>query len=1186
MKRMKKLLMLLMIVALILPSTAVNAGEYEGDCTGNFSVTKTAVTHAAPDALEKTEWLVGDTITFRIAISYISGDEVDKIVLRDLLSISGGSSQVLYDDDFRVNNIPAQFNANDVGDMIGEGETLYLYITYVAENAGGYENKVEVDGYRVRRSGTSHVNSKTAYAKFHVTMPELYVCKLPVDNIPIGGIIPFPGPPIPVPVPIPFPPCQGPCSGPQHGYYYRDVWQQGDQVTYQVEVFNPNLFDLTDVLVEDVGIGASEIIPIIPGGQSAFVYFTTSYMEIGMMPNLAKATWYYLPVGSQIPKPIVGECGTMVWIEPKPDIELSKYAVNPDDTLLDPKMVDIYDMLRYEFVIFNSGYTPLFDIILEDSTIGYSNTYPGPLLPGEKIYEYVDIFASDVLIGGHSSFVNFADVEANYPWPLFLRQPAFEELGFELNDQIFLRDMKVFDDAEERVDIMYPDISLMKNTFREDPDNPGNYIEEMYFYDDDFVYYVFTIENTGDVILNDVLLHDDMLFPPEGYEVGTLNVGEVRVIEYDAMDPALMGLKYELAEGIYYPLVNEAIVRAFKEHRDDDYKSEHECLVYDEASAEIIVAHRPTPSIMLEKVAVDFLDNPISEVMIDVPYDYKFTVTNTGNAILRHITLTDTDVGILGMDLGALMPGQSTEVNYQYAHSTPGDFTNHAVVTAWADGLTLLLKQSSQDVNYEPTPQFPVEPDPLMWPPIQVMDEDDYTVFVKNPVLDLTKETDKYNYELDENVTYTFTITNNGNVPFASVLFQDIDTTFMPYEVIIPLVDKGPLDAGESMSFTLVRSFSEEGHKLNHAYVMGFEDQVIIPVDEPVQWVPDADADAEAVVGVWFYDHPEISLSKVADDTSVRTNESVTYTFTVTNIGNVPLVDVMLVDADLGIDEQLNDLDIGESDTFTYTTSYSSAGTKVNYAEASAWFMVEDAYETRDDIEPPDHVDQQVFADDTETVQVSNPPTPTPSTYTLVLTKTGEGTVATGTFTGLSGTFIMGEFVPADGWVLDSIIGDDGADVAGPNASGDYSITMNQNREVEVVFVESTPPQALPVDLTIVVTGQGNIESQVVDFVSAGEIYTFGPLYGDPGWSFNGIGGPDSTDLIMIDPIVYSLLMDESKEIHIDFVEEEVFEEELMDEEIPEASPIPATGGIPIVAYVFGGLALSGCGVVLKKKRK
>lgn len=218
--------------------------------------------------------------------------------------------------------------------------------------------------------------------------------------------------------------------------------------------------------------------------------------------------------------------------------------------------------------------------------------------------------------------------------------------------------------------------------------------------------------------------------------------------------------------------------------------------------------------------------------------------------------------------------------------------------------------------------------------------------------------------------------------------------------------------------------------------------------------------------------------------------------------------------------------------------------------------------------ELPDYAE----TDGVYTATFSKNSTPKPK-YTLIITQEGEGSVKTGTFNDLRGDYEIGKIVPAEGWQLDGIFGDD---VDGPDDTGIYTINMNSDKEIDVVFSkipEGNP--GTPPTLTIVVEGEGNIESQTVDFMVMGETFTFGPLMGESGYSFDSIGGPSGDDLLFVDLTTYEIVMNEDKEIHI------LFDKEVS---IPD-TVLPQTGGLPIVMYVVGGLVSIGAGIKMKQNK-
>lgn len=207
-----------------------------------------------------------------------------------------------------------------------------------------------------------------------------------------------------------------------------------------------------------------------------------------------------------------------------------------------------------------------------------------------------------------------------------------------------------------------------------------------------------------------------------------------------------------------------------------------------------------------------------------------------------------------------------------------------------------------------------------------------------------------------------------------------------------------------------------------------------------------------------------------------------------------------------------------------------------------------------------------------------------PDTYTLTITQSGQGVVNTEDgqvvlgedflVTKLLGsaTYEIGPIVvdEANGWALTGIFGN----VSDP-VNGIYTVDMDDSdQEVEFLFEQTNPPQALPVELEITVEGLGNYTNQTLD-IEKGQPFTFEDITGLDGYTFTSIGGDNGKELYLIDGDSYRLLMDGDKKIHIVFSKDEV---------IPD-NKLPETGGLSLAMPLMAGLGMIAAGMGLRKKK-
>lgn len=239
--------------------------------------------------------------------------------------------------------------------------------------------------------------------------------------------------------------------------------------------------------------------------------------------------------------------------------------------------------------------------------------------------------------------------------------------------------------------------------------------------------------------------------------------------------------------------------------------------------------------------------------------DYKFTVTNTGQVPLTGISVDDPTLGLtdLAVSPSTLAPGGTGTASATYkltqADIDRGSIKNTATVT----GL------SPDKVKVSATSQVT-------------------TTIPRNPALTVAKssalDTDA---NVGEKVTYSFLVTNTGNVSLTGVGVNEsaFSGTGTPPDASCPSTN---LAAGAEMTctakYTLTQADVDAGELTNTATATGTP-----PAGPAVTSPPDNDK-------LTLPAAPMISLAKTASPTTVDSaNDVVTYSFVVANAGNVSL---------------------------------------------------------------------------------------------------------------------------------------------------------------------------------------------------------------------------------------------------------------------------------------------------------
>ena len=170
--------------------------------------------------------------------------------------------------------------------------------------------------------------------------------------------------------------------------------------------------------------------------------------------------------------------------------------------------------------------------------------------------------------------------------------------------------------------------------------------------------------------------------------------------------------------------------------------------------------------------------------------------------------------------------------------------------------------------------------------------------------LSINKSADKTSACLGDTITYTFTISNTGNVTVDNVTLEDYKLWMTPRSI-------GSLGPGDNITvadnYTVVET-DFPGPLVNTATISGTD-----PDGNPVT--------DNVTVSVELTYTASIQVTKTADKTSASPHETITYTYTITNTGNASVDNVTLEDDKLG-PISLSDTTLAPGDNVTATATY------------------------------------------------------------------------------------------------------------------------------------------------------------------------------------------------------------------------------------------------------------------------
>ncbi|MCS5492000.1 DUF7507 domain-containing protein, partial [Algoriphagus limi] len=680
----------------------------------------------------------------------------------------------------------------------------------------------------------------------------------------------------------------------------------GDRINYNINVANDGNVTLTNVTVSDPLLGGSLAtgVTLAPGAdadyQGSYVILQsdvdTNGGGDGDIDNTATADSDQTdPVTDSEEVPVVQD----------PSISIDKSASQQE-------YEEVGEVITYTFTVTNTGNVTLTNVTVDDPLAGLSAITPSSVA---------------TLAPGADAFFT-----ATYE----ITQADLDN-GIVFNEATasgFLGQVEYTDSDDETISaIQRPDISLEKSAAPKIYDTVG-----------DEITYTFTVTNTGNVTLSNVTVNDPLsgLSAVSPASVATLAPGA------DAVFSATYEITQEdLDNG---SVVNEATASGF--FGNDEYT---------DTDTEIIDANQ-LPNIELIKNGTyedtnnDQLQNEGDKVI------YTFTVTNTGNVTLTGVTIDDPKVAVLGGPIASLAPQASDNSTFtaEYVLTQQdidaGSFTNIATVNATAPD------QST------------------------VSDEDDHTeFFVPTPAIGINKTASPTVVNAaGQQVTYTLTVTNEGNVTLENVTITDPLTgfnenvgTLAPDAVVV-----------RQTVYNVTQTDIDNGSIVNVATATGSFGEAQV-----------SDEDDATVTAT---QRPAIQIVKEADPTTVNAaGQEVTYTLTVTNTGNVTLQNVTITDPLTGFNQNVGSVAPGQvvvrETAYEVTQADIDNGSIVNVATATGNFG---------DAQVSDEDDATVTVTQAPSIQIVKEADPTTVnaagkevTYTLTVTNTGNVTLTNVTIT-------------------------------------------------------------------------------------------------------------------------------------------------------------------------------------------
>jgi uncharacterized repeat protein (TIGR01451 family) len=638
---------------------------------------------------------------------------------------------------------------------------------------------------------------------------------------------------------------------------------KGDTITYNFSVTNTGNQTLTNIIVTDPLVDGNGTLPSTPlaslaPGQTNATYFTSVYtitqadVDAGEVDNTAKVVGT-APGNVQVqdfsdPGVLTQDGPTKQPIVQRPIITLIKSENRITDANGNPVTnPGAGDIIYYDFRVENQGNVTLTTVNIVDNLAGA--TVQGAPIATMAPFTFdathftakYTITPADVLAGRVS---NQATATA---------RPPIGQIVSDLSDNA----APTLNNPTVTAIRQLPSVSVVKRV-KSIIDGPSLGITDV----GDTIVYTFDVKNTGNMPLNTVILTEGAV--PVGAPIANLPAGTTITDAFTYSYPLTVA---DITAGFHS---NQAKITGTTSNNitvtndsDDNSFTENDPTVVYFARA---------PSVALLKSYLSFEDNN-SNTLLDTgdKIVYRLTVINTGNETLKNITVTDNNAVVTGGPLATLAVGATDSTTFVAKHLvTNTDFlattvTNQATVHAFADSQIAELTDLSD-------PLSPTGNTPTVTPLAQV------------PAIALIKTVQSINdangngtTDVNDIITYAFTVVNTGNVDLTNVVLTDTNATLSGSLALLPKA------TSNSTAFTAT-------HLVTGADALAGQvsNSADVTATTPTNTTVTDKSDFASLTGSAPTITPVIIvnpvLTKTANKTEVKRGETVTYTITASNL--------------------------------------------------------------------------------------------------------------------------------------------------------------------------------------------------------------------------------------------------------------------------------------------------------------
>lgn len=558
-----------------------------------------------------------------------------------------------------------------------------------------------------------------------------------------------------------------------------------------------------------------------------------------------------------------------------PTISLTKTPVFNDTN--NDGLAQAGEIISYSFKVTNSGNVDVTNVAISDPKINLVNAavLPNPLKPGETglltiVPNNYTITPADILAG---EVLNTATATAFEP----------------------VTNKTVNASADTIVIFPILKIKLVKTSKIIDTNNNG--VADV----GDIIEYTFTVTNTGTVSVANLSISDPKIgLVGEAITPATLLPGEVGILTSASSYTITQA---DVTKGF---VSNKATAKGINVQNtavSAESENGNPTTVTDPACPTCTITELPKVArISLVKTAK--FRNVVGDntAQLGDIIDYFFTVTNTGNVNVNNLTITDAKLNLLNVALSpsTLAPGAtstlanaSTAYIITQADIDAGRITNSAEAKG-LDPNNVEVTDISGTTNTNNLPTV------YTFAAISLL-KSSYIIDVNNNGF----------ADVGDKIDYTFTLTNTGSVVLTNIVVSDLGATITggPLASLTPnQVDSTTFKA----SYIITQQDVNKGFVYNTANVVAKDpsNQDVNAASSngnPTKPTDVVNPTCPTCTITPILKTAQIALEKTAqfvdsnNDSLVQVGESIQYTFTVTNTGNVDIKNIVINDTKLNL---------------------------------------------------------------------------------------------------------------------------------------------------------------------------------------------------------------------------------------------------------------------------------------------